>query len=219
MSLIDKPLVSAKMITYNHAPYIAQAIEGVLQQETNFPFELVIGEDCSTDGTREIVFDYQKKYPDVIRVITSEKNVGVHKNSMRTFKVCRGKYIALCEGDDYWTDPNKLQMQVDFLESHKDYVICVHNCMRIYEDCTKKPHPRSDLTNIQKEELTIDDFIKGYFYPPGHTSSAVFRNGLIKTLPEWYYRSVSGDLPFFILIAEHGKGKFFNKESYGYCFV
>jgi len=117
---MDKPLVSVNMITYNHEPYIAQAIEGVLQQKTNFPFELVIGEDCSTDGTREIVFDYKKKYPDTIRVITSDKNVGACKNSLRTEKACRGKYIAYCEGDDYWHHPQKLQKQVDYLESHPE---------------------------------------------------------------------------------------------------
>ena len=120
-ALVKEPLVSACMITYNHAPYIAQAIEGVLQQQTNFPFELVIGEDWSTDGTREIVFDYQKKHPDVIRIVTSDKNVGAEKNSLRTEKACRGKYLAYCEGDDYWHHPQKLQKQIEFLENHPDY--------------------------------------------------------------------------------------------------
>ena len=119
--LSKNPLVSVKMITYNHEPYIAQAIEGVLMQKTDFPIELIIGEDCSTDSTREIVLDYQKKYPDIIRVVTSEYNVGMIKNGLRTTKSCRGKYIAFCEGDDYWTDPYKLQKQVDFLEANLDY--------------------------------------------------------------------------------------------------
>jgi glycosyltransferase involved in cell wall biosynthesis len=114
------PLVSVKMITYNHAAFITQAIECVLKQKTNFPFELVIGEDCSTDGTRDIVFDYQKKYPNIIRVITSEKNVGMKKNAYRAVKACRGKYVAFCEGDDYWHNPEKLQKQVDYLESHPE---------------------------------------------------------------------------------------------------
>jgi len=137
MSLIDKPLVSVKMITYNHAPYIAQAIEGILQQETNFPFELVIGEDCSTDGTREIVFEYRKKYPDIIRVITSEQNVGVTKNGYRVEKACRGKYIAYCEGDDYWHNPYKMQKQVDYLESHPECAM-VHSDGDCYYTVTGK---------------------------------------------------------------------------------
>ena len=114
------PLVSVLMITFNHRPYIAEAIEGVLMQKTDFPIELVIGEDCSTDGTREIVLEYQKQHPDAIRVITSERNVGASPNELRTFKACRGKYIAFCEGDDYWHHPHKLQKQVDILEEDLD---------------------------------------------------------------------------------------------------
>ena len=120
-----EPLVSVKMITYNHVRYIAQAIEGVMQQKTSFPFELVIGEDCSTDGAREIVFDYQKKYPDIIRVITSDKNVGMKKNAYRTTKACRGKYIAFCEGDDYWHNQEKLEKQVEFMEKYPEWsMVC-----------------------------------------------------------------------------------------------
>jgi len=118
--LSKNPLVSVHMITYNHEPYISKAIEGVINQKTEYPFELIIGEDCSTDGTMEIVLEYQKKYPAIIRVITSDKNVGAYKNNLRTDKACRGKYIAFCEGDDYWHHPEKLQKQVEFLEKHQD---------------------------------------------------------------------------------------------------
>jgi len=129
------PLVSVWMITYNHKPYIAQAIEGVLMQRTSFPFELVIGEDCSTDGTREVVLECQKRHPETIRVITSERNVGMQLNELRTDKACRGKYIAYCEGDDYWHHPLKLQKQVDYLESHLD-VGLVYTGMDILHDET-----------------------------------------------------------------------------------
>jgi glycosyltransferase involved in cell wall biosynthesis len=114
------PLVSVHMITYNHAQFIAQAIEGVLKQKKNFPIELVIGDDCSTDGTREIVFEYQKKYPDIIWVVFSDKNVGAKENFYRTMKACRGKFIAFCEGDDYWHKADKLQKQLDYMESHPE---------------------------------------------------------------------------------------------------
>jgi len=117
-ALPENPLVSVKMITYNHEPYIAEAIEGVLLQKTSFPIELVIGEDCSTDRTRDIVMHYQKKFPGLIRVITSERNVGATKNSLRTERACRGKYIAYCEGDDYWCDMRKLQRQAAILEQY-----------------------------------------------------------------------------------------------------
>lgn len=123
------PLLSVVTITYNHAPYIAKCIEGVLMQQVNFPMEFIIAEDCSTDGTRAICEEYAQKYPDLIRLITSETNVGANPNELRAMKAAKGKYIAYCEGDDYWTDPLKLQKQVDFLESHPDYSVCFHNRM------------------------------------------------------------------------------------------
>ena len=128
------PLVSVHMITYNHAPYIAEAIEGVLQQEVNFPIELVIGEDCSTDGTRDIVLEYQKKHPHIIRVITSDENLGATKNAYRTGKACKGQYIAFCEGDDYWHHPHKLQKQVDYMETHPECGLVFSN----YDICYVK---------------------------------------------------------------------------------
>lgn len=121
------PLVSVHMITYNHAPYISRAIEGVLAQKTDFEFELVIGEDCSTDGTREIALAYQEAHPERVRVITSEKNVGMHANAKRTMDACRGRFIAWCEGDDYWHREDKLQRQVDYLLNHPD-------CGLVYTD-------------------------------------------------------------------------------------
>ncbi|HAE43565.1 MAG TPA: hypothetical protein DCG34_11720 [Clostridiales bacterium] len=134
---MQEPLVSVHMITYNHAPYIAQAIECVLAQQTDFPFELVIGEDCSTDGTREIVFDSAKKHPDIIRVITSDKNVGMKANSYRTTQACRGKYIAWCEGDDCWHRDNKLQLQAEYLEAHSDCGLVHSDHDRFFADTGK----------------------------------------------------------------------------------
>ena len=121
------PVVSICMITYNHEEFISEAIEGVLMQKTNFPLELIISEDCSTDKTREICIEYQQKYPEIIKLQLPEKNLGMIQNSLSTLKACRGKYIALCEGDDYWTDPDKLQKQVDFLEVNKEYGMCYTN--------------------------------------------------------------------------------------------
>lgn len=118
------PLVSVYMLAYRHEKFIAQAIEGVLAQKTNFPIELIIGEDCSPDHTRDIILTYQARYPHIIRVLTSEKNVGAYANSKRCRLAARGKYIAICEGDDYWHHPNKLQMQIDLLESDNEMMLC-----------------------------------------------------------------------------------------------
>lgn len=117
-------LVSVLTITYNHEKYIAQAIDSVLMQKTNFDFEIVIGEDCSTDRTREIVLEYKAKYPDKIRLLLQPVNKGANQNWIETYRACTGKYIALLEGDDYWTDPYKLQKQVDILEAHPEYSMC-----------------------------------------------------------------------------------------------
>ena len=128
--LCKHPVVSVSMITYNHEPYIRQAIEGVMMQKTNFEFELVIGEDASTDKTREICFEYQKKYSDKIRVLWWHENINRVKrhpaggNSKRNMAHCRGEFIAFCEGDDYWIDPLKLQKQVDVMREYPNVGFC-----------------------------------------------------------------------------------------------
>jgi len=153
------------MITYNHARYIAEAIQGVVRQEADFPFELVIGEDCSTDGTREIVFDYQRRYPQTIRVVTSAHNVGVHANAVRAYDACRGKYVAFCDGDDYWQNPHKLQLQVDFLETHAGYSL-VHTDADWLVDatgeitpCWHKTHRHAIVQGDVYEHLLVDNHI------------------------------------------------------------
>ena len=134
--LCKHPVVSVNMITYNHEPYIRQAIEGVMMQKTDFEFELVIGEDASTDKTREICFEYQKRYPDKIRVLWWHENLRKVNhpgggNGARTRAHCRGEFIALCEGDDYWIDPLKLQKQVDVMRKYPNvgFIFCDANVL------------------------------------------------------------------------------------------
>ena len=116
--------LSVMMITYNHERFIAQAIQSALEQQTDFDYEIVIGEDCSTDRTREIVMDFHRRYPDRVVPLLRNKNLGMMRNFMETLSACRGQYIAFLEGDDYWTSCDKLQRQVDFLDTHPDYAIC-----------------------------------------------------------------------------------------------
>jgi glycosyltransferase involved in cell wall biosynthesis len=203
---MSEPLVSVKMITYNHAPYIAQAIEGVLMQKTSFRFELVIGEDCSTDGTREIVFDYKKRYPEIIRVITSEKNVGARKNSLRTDEACKGKYIALCEGDDYWLRVDKLQMQVDYLEEHEE-VGLVHseiNLINLFQGTTiNRYHESKNAVNVEQEvsDLSYEILLGRYLV---RTCTVCMRKDLSQKIkdgnPEIFRteRFILGDTPFWL---------------------
>lgn len=118
--LVREPLVSVLMITYNHAEYLAEAIESIVSQKCDFPFELVIGEDASTDETRKIALDYQRRYPEIIRVVHSFANVGMSANGRRVFLRARGEYVAYCEGDDYWCSPHKLARQVALIRDYTD---------------------------------------------------------------------------------------------------
>lgn len=130
---ISEPVVSICCITYNHEKYIEETIDSFLMQETDFPFEVVIGEDCSTDNTRKIVEKYKEMYPNIIKLIVSENNVGMQANGQRTMEACIGEYMALCEGDDYWTDKNKLQIQINEMKSYPEIDISFHLASIIYE--------------------------------------------------------------------------------------
>jgi glycosyltransferase involved in cell wall biosynthesis len=124
------PLVSVAMITYNHRPYLEQAVQSILNQRVDFAIEVLIGEDHSTDGTRELAFELERNNPDLVRIVTSEKNVGATPNMVRVERACRGKYVAYCEGDDFWNDPHKLARQVAFLEANPGYSLNHSHCHR-----------------------------------------------------------------------------------------
>ena len=161
------PVVSVHMITYNHEPDIRQAIEGVMMQKTDFEFELVIGEDASTDKTREICFEYQKRYPDKIRVLWWHENLGkvghpAGGNATRTTAHCRGEFIAFCEGDDYWIDPLKLQKQVNAMRQFPSVGYCVTGAKVKCE--VPRNHPRVQSYHILKwyDEHTFQFDMGGY---------------------------------------------------------
>ena len=126
--------VSVLMLAYNQERYIGEAIRSVMLQQTDFPFELVIGNDGSGDRTGAICREWQKRYADRIVLIDRPKNIGLIPNFMQTYPLCKGNYIAICEGDDFWTDKSKLQRQVDFLDTHPDYVLCFHRVINYYAD-------------------------------------------------------------------------------------
>ena len=163
------PIVSIVMIAYNLEKYLSEAIESVLMQKVDFKYELVIGEDCSKDRTLQIAMEYQTKYPDKIRVLRREKNLGLTPNCVDTHNHCNGKYIALLDGDDYWTDDKKLQKQVDFMETHPEYAGCAHQASIIRGDATnfvKLFGPQED------KEFDLDDMITHRKF---HTSSLLYR--------------------------------------------
>ncbi|MRS01981.1 glycosyltransferase [bacterium] len=200
----NNPLLSILMPTYNHEKFIAQAIESVLMQRTDFEYELLIAEDCSKDRTKDIVVEYQKKYSDRINLLLQDKNIGMHKNFAGAYRVCRGKYIALLEGDDYWTTPYKLQKQIDFLERNNDFSICFHNMQITYED---KPQLNHKSNRRQKQITTIKDLACGNYI---YTASCIFRKKLHE-MPSWFYQCPIGDYPLHLLNAQYGKIKFIDE--------
>ncbi len=202
--------VSILMVTYNHEKFISQAIESVLMQKVDFEYELIIGEDCSTDNTRQIVIDYQKKYSDRIRLLLPNVNLGAHKNFFNTFKTCQGQYIALLEGDDYWISPDKLQRQVDFLDEHPKYAICFHNAIIFWEDNRQPP---GLFRHKQKETSSIEDLLIENFIP---TASVMYRNGLIKNFPQWFHELSMGDWVIHILNAQYGNIWYINEVMSAY---
>ena len=193
--------VSVAMITYNHEAFIAQAIESVLMQRTDFAVELVIGEDCSTDSTRAVVREYGERYPYRVRTLLPERNLGMIPNLVTTLKACNGQYIALLEGDDYWIDSHKLQKQVRYMNAHTDLVSCFHKASRIFDD-TENQSPQILKPPTNASRFTLDDlFLYGNFIP---TCSVLFRNGLIGDWPNWLYELTVGDWPLHILNAQYG---------------
>ena len=194
----DQPKVSVLMITYNHEKYIAQAIESVLMQETDFPYELIVGEDCSTDGTREIVREYSRKYPEIVYAQLRERNVGAQENSRRIFSASRGTYLALLEGDDYWTSPQKLQVQADLLDAHPETSLCAHPCLWRHEDGSR---PDVVVPELPGGFYGVENLLRGDRLS---TCSVMFRRVIEDVRPECYKHLAMGDLPLFVELARRG---------------
>jgi len=194
-------MVSVCILTYNQEIYIKQAIDSALNQNTSFNYELVIGEDCSTDQTRAVIEQYQKKYPNKIRLLLNDKNVGAVKNLAAILLASRGKYIAMLEGDDYWTSPNKLQKQVDFLQCNPDYSICFHAAKLV--DRTDNLIRILPLEKFKKATSTLEDLLIHDVFMP--TCSTMFRARSFEYFPKILFSLRNGcDWALSVLNAEHG---------------
>jgi len=202
------PSVSVCVQTYRHENYIKQCLDGILEQKTNFEFEILLGEDDSPDNTRQICIEYANNHPEKIRLFLHNRAniIKISGTSTGRFNFlynlfsARGKYIALCEGDDYWTDPYKLQKQVDFLEVNPDFSICF-NKVKVLKDGQLVD---DFITKVPAEISTINDLAEGnYIYP----LSTVFRKIIPESFPQWFSKCGVGDYPLFMLLAQHGKIK------------
>ncbi|HMS35128.1 MAG TPA: glycosyltransferase [Ignavibacteria bacterium] len=196
--------VSVWMTAYNHEKYLAQCLNSVLMQKTDFDFEIILGEDCSKDRTREIAIDFQKKYPDKIKLFLPEKNIGMMQMDVATHGLCKGEYIALLNGDDYWTDENKLQIQADFLDANPDSVMCYHKALVENED-TGYTFETVYLEN--SDTLPVKSLFLGY--NPVMTPTVMVRN--IIELPQWYAEMPYGDMLLYLLLSQKGKIKYIDK--------
>jgi glycosyltransferase involved in cell wall biosynthesis len=194
------PLVSVCIFTYNYEKYLHQAVDSIVKQQCDFSFEILICDDCSTDDTVKIALQYQMKYPDLIRVLEHNENQGGTKNWIRAIQACRGKYISLIDGDDYFSDAFKIKKQAAVMEQDENLVLCFHSVDEIYDDA---PELNKTVT-FEKEKYELSDFIRnGWFV---RTSSTFFKNGIIPTeMPDWVH-----DFPYrfdtilHVLLCQHG---------------
>jgi len=189
------------MVTYNHEPYLAQAIESVLMQKTDFPVELVIGEDCSQDGTRMIVEKYAALYPHIIVARLAENNLGVQKNLQGVLQLCRGEYLAWLDGDDYWTDPQKLAIQVAAMESEPDCALCCHNVE--VEEIGRAARPY--WISPPPKYITYSDFLRLNTIPS--LSVMIRRKWLIHEFPDWFFTYRCTDWDVIAYALRHGNAR------------
>jgi len=216
--IIQEPLVDVAMGTYNHERFIARSLESVLAQETDFPYRIIICDDLSTDNTRSIIMFYAEKYPGKIVTFFPDKHHGLIDKDRpypKVLKLCTAKYIATLEGDDYWTDPHKLQKQVDYLEEHPDCTICFHNVS--YKDSTGDlkgfPTYASRCELLQENidaTFTIRDTLMGGLIP---TCSVLLRNETaIQNLPEFFFDTQTADWLLWLLVCKDKTMRYFHQS-------
>jgi glycosyltransferase involved in cell wall biosynthesis len=193
--------LSVLMITYNHERFVAQAIRSVLMQRVDFDYELVVGDDCSTDRTPRIIREFHDSRPNLIRPIMRNENLGAVDNFLQTLGACRGEYIAFLEGDDYWVSSDKLQKQVDFLDQHPDFSMCMHDTDVQMPDGNLLPGLAVSKKALREGALVLEDVIAA---KPCHASSTVLRRSAVPELPNWLHSLKMCDWPLFALAAAEG---------------
>ncbi len=191
--------VSALIITFNHGRFIEEAIQGFLRQETDFPCELLIADDGSTDETRDVIRRYGQEYGDRIRVLLNPSNLGARRTMIRAYHACRGQYVATSDGDDYWTSPDKLQRQAEMLDRHPEYALCFHSVRMVWDDGGREPmifRPRRI-----KEAYTLKNLFDHNFIA---SCSPMYRRGLFDRHPAWCFDVPVYDWMQHVLHAQYG---------------
>jgi len=193
--------ISVIVTTYNHEKYITQCLESVLEQKGDFQIEVIVGDDCSTDNTRKIIKEFGERYPKIISVLPMEKNLGITKNLKRCLDACTGEYIAICEGDDYWTDEYKLQKQMTLLETHQDFSMCF-SALMIYYEGKDIFEPHANEMPSQKKFLTTADLIEKNYI--GNFSCCMYRGEVVRKLPQGIFEFFTVDWMFNICCSQFG---------------
>ncbi|MFM6948333.1 MAG: glycosyltransferase family 2 protein [Aquirufa sp.] len=209
-SLPQHPKVSICVITYRHEKYFEKCIESILAQKVNFDYEIIIGEDHSPDQTAIIVQKYAKLFPEKIKAYIRPENIGAKFNFLHCFFDCKGEYIVHIEADDYFTDENKLQTQVDYLDSNQQVSACFHNAQIVYEDNTNRKSEYINSSDQKNLTETKDFFIQKETWFMA-TASVMMRKKYVKTLPEWFLNCKSGDIPLYVILTENGPIAYINK--------
>jgi glycosyltransferase involved in cell wall biosynthesis len=195
------------MPAFNHGPYIAQALDSVIEQQVDFRLEVVVGEDCSSDDTRSVALEYARRYPGIVRVLLHDRNLGMFDNDQRILQACRGTYVAWLESDDYWTSPTKLRRQAELLDRHPGYSACFHRaaCVGGPPPATWRPGPPTS-----KPSYTIDDLLAdGPFIP---SCTMMFRAGLVRQPAEWTRETLFLERTYAARLALAGPIAFIDEE-------
>lgn len=209
----DGVRLSVSIVTYQQADYVRQALDSVLLQRTDFPIEIVVGDDASTDGTREVLRDIAAEHPHRVRLLLHERNLGDRglSNFMSTVEASRGEYIAFLDGDDYWTDPYKLQRQVDFLDAHPECALCAHRVVHLWDDGSTELSIRPFFHDAQEASVhDVGELMVENFAPK---ISTVVRQRTVSELPDWYRhtRIASADWLFNVLAGRLGRIGYFSE--------
>lgn len=212
---MNRPKVSVSLITYNHEKYIEACLDSIVRQITGFKFEIVVCDDCSTDSTPEIISAYALKYPGLIRPVLRKANIGMVQNALASIKACTGEYIALMEGDDYWTDDHKLQMQAGFLDKNPDCAFCFTNAYMFFEDVPGKNQLFCAEENTPPEKCDLRFFIGTNIIVPNNTK--MFRSEVQPgSFPDFMYYSINWDWVLHVLQAQKGKIGYINAVTLAY---
>jgi len=207
----SEPKVSVFVLTYNHVSWIGRALDSALAQEAPFPVEILVADDCSRDGTREVVREYERRHPGRIRTFLPERNLGVEGIWLAAARHCRGEYVAILEGDDYWTSPVKLARQAALLDAHPQWTSCFHRATLFYDDESAPPRPATPA--FDREVFELEDLIRANFIP---FLTLMFRRQALAGIPEWLFSYAWFDWLFHIYCASQGQIGFLDEDMAAY---